>query len=134
MGNPSLSVSESTFKFNPITGVDTLYSKLSILDDNTIRPGDKFALYFTASEEDVSNLSNYITNYNNSTNKRLKLSIAVRDSNGNLQDITEDLKIMSNNYFIENKSDSGENLNSLEGLRKVSQDENFNIYLLNLLL
>lgn len=128
MGNPSLSVSESTFKFNPITGVDTLYSKLSILDDNTIRPGDKFALYFTASDEDVSNLSSYITNYNNSTNKRLKLSIAVRDSNGNLQDITEDLKIMSNNYFIENKSDSGENLNSLEGLRKVSQDENFNIY------
>lgn len=128
MGNPSLMISDDTFKFNPITGVDTLYSKLSILDDNTIRPGDKFALYFTASNSDVSKLSDYITNYNNSTNKRLKLSVAVRDNNGNLQDITEDLKTMSNNYFMENKSGTDEDLTSLEGLRRVSEDENFNIY------
>ena len=47
MGNsPNLVVNKWIFGFNKYTGVNTLYSKISILDDNILRPGDKFSLSF----------------------------------------------------------------------------------------
>lgn len=127
MGKPNLLVDSGTFGFNYLTGVNTLYSKIAILDDNTIRPGDKFSLSFN--NINSKDLSQYITNYNNSeASKILKLTVQVRDNNGNLQDITDSLKTLSNNYFMLPFEGNVYGNPTLDELRAQTSNENFNIY------
>lgn len=127
MGNsPNLVVNKGTFGFNKYTGVNTLYSKISILDDSILRPGDKFSLSFKQLTQ--KQLSDYITAYNNSgASKILKLTVSVRDNNGNLQDITNDLKRFSNDYYMQENENLSEST-TVDDLRNQTQNENFNIY------
>lgn len=82
---------KDTFGFDITNGVDTLYKKYIVLNDNTLRPGDKFAIGFNSTNANYSELAKYITDFNNSGQQLLTLGISVRDNNGNLQDITESL-------------------------------------------
>lgn len=127
MGNsPNLVINSGTFGFNNLRGVNTLYSKIAVLDDSILRPGDKFALAFKDSSG--LSLSDYITNYNNSEqSKILKLSVAVRDSNGNLQDITEDLKKFENGYFMRENASLSQST-TLDELRQETDNSYYNIY------
>lgn len=126
-GSSSLQIDSSTFGFNNLTGVDTLYSKIALLDEKTLRPGDKFSLSFSA--DNLENLKNLLTAYDNSgATKLLTIKVAIKDFNGNLTDITEDLKTFDNNYFMyQNSKQDFENF-SVDDMRNQTDNDKFNIY------
>lgn len=124
---------KETFGFDITNGVDTLYKKYIVLNDNTLRPGDKFAIGFNSPNTNYEDLVKYISDFNNSGQQLLTLGVSVRDSNGNLQDITEDLKrfndkgteVDSGGYFMSLNS----NLQEEETVDSLRQKlTGFNIY------
>lgn len=125
-GSPSLQISTDTFGFKASSGVNTLYTKLQLLDKSTIRPGDKFSLSFSST---ASNLKDLITAYDNAgVNKILTLKVCVRDNNGNLTDITESLKTFDNDYFMYKSSSQAFSDYSVDDMRKAVDNDKFNIY------
>lgn len=100
-GTPQQSINiHELFKFTPKSGATESYQKVSLFpkkSDTIIRPGDKFMLQFYPQDGVTWNdLKKVITDFDNDgENKLLKLRLAVLDSNGNLKDITQQLKRMS---------------------------------------
>lgn len=99
-GTPQQNINiHELFKFTPESGATESYQKVSLFpekSDTIIRPGDKFMLQFYPQDGVTWNdLRKVITDFdNNGKNKLLKLRLAVLDSNGNLKDITQQLKRM----------------------------------------
>lgn len=99
-GTPQQNINiHELFKFTPESGATESYQKVSLFpekSDTIIRPGDKFMLQFYPQDGVTWNdLRKVITDFdNNGENKLLKLRLAVLDSNGNLKDITQQLKRM----------------------------------------
>lgn len=97
-GTPQQSINiHELFSFNTDTGALDSYQKVSLFPEKSdiiIRPGDKFMLQFYPQDGVTWNdLRKVITDFdNNGENKLLNLKLAVLDSNGNLKDITSQLK------------------------------------------
>lgn len=88
----SFYISPETFKFSESTGVTEFYSKLKMFGDDVIlRPGDKFAIRIYSEGQNLSELTRFLSDINNTT-KVLRLRLTVLDSNRNLRDITKSLK------------------------------------------
>lgn len=143
-GTPQQNINiHELFKFTPKSGATESYQKVSLFpekSDTIIRPGDKFMLQFYPQDGVTWNdLKKVITDFDNDgENKLLKLRLAVLDSNGNLKDITQQLKRMSvdgkvvdspEGFFMKMLDSplSGDmNENDLENLR--SSTSAFNVY------
>ena len=143
-GTPQQNINiHELFKFTPKSGATESYQKVSLFpekSDTIIRPGDKFMLQFYPQDGVTWNdLKKVITDFDNDgENKLLKLRLAVLDSNGNLKDITQQLKRMSvdgkvvdspKGFFMKMLDSplSGDmNENDLENLR--SSTSAFNVY------
>ena len=143
-GTPQQNINiHELFKFTPKSGATESYQKVSLFpekSDTIIRPGDKFMLQFYPQDGVTWNdLKKVITDFDNDgENKLLKLRLAVLDSNGNLKDVTQQLKRMSvdgqvvdspEGFFMKMLDSplSGDmNENDLENLR--SSTSAFNVY------
>lgn len=83
--------------FETAEGISGFQDKAQLFEE-PIRSGDKFALYFDNTPEANLKYLNFGTN-----RELVNLYIQVLDANNNLRDITEDLKITDNGYFIGNE-------------------------------
>lgn len=113
VGAPNLIIDKSSFGFNTASGVSSHILKFSIFGEdssNVLRAGDKFAIQFIYNNpkgnswDDLRALISNFDNYNTllGTERLLNIKLAILDSNGNLRDITKELKRLDFNGNLVN--------------------------------